>query len=87
LDAAIERAKGSGRRRKIDGVQEAQLIALVCGAPPEGSRVWTLRLIADQYVEQGYIDAVSHETIRQLLKKRNQTLAEKGMVHSSEGEC
>jgi len=71
LDAALERAKGSGKRRKTDGAQEAHLIALVCGEPPEGHKQWTLRLLADKFVELGYIDSISHETVRQLLKKRN----------------
>jgi len=75
LEVAINRAKGSGKRRKADGVQEAHLVAMVCGAPPEGRNRWTLRLLADQFVELGHIDAISHETVRQLLKKRNQTLA------------
>lgn len=71
IDAAIERAKGSGRQRKTDGVQEAYLIALVCGAPPEGYKQWTLRLLADQFIELGHIDSISHETVRRLLKKTN----------------
>ncbi len=71
FDAALERAKGSGKQRKTDGAQEAHLVALVCGSPPEGYRQWTLRLLTDQFVELGYIDSISHETVRQLLKKRN----------------
>ena len=71
LEAAINRAKGSGSQRKTDGAQEAHLIALVCGAPPEGRNRWTLRLLADRFVELGHIDSISHETVRQLLKKRD----------------
>jgi hypothetical protein len=55
------------RSRRLDGIQEAYLIALACGAPPEGSVRWTLRLLADQLVELGYVETVSHETIRQVL--------------------
>lgn len=76
LDAAIHRMKGSGKERKTDGVQEAHLIALACGSPPEGRSRWTLRLLADQFVELGHINSISHETVRQLLKKRTETLAE-----------
>lgn len=76
FDAAIDRAKGSGKQRKTDGAQEAHLVALVCGDPPEGRSRWTLRLLADQFIELGHIDSISHETVRQLLKKRNKTLAE-----------
>lgn len=74
FDAALERTKGSGKQRKTDGVQEAHLVALVCGSPPEGYRQWTLRLLADQFVELGYIDSISHETVRQLLKKTKLSL-------------
>jgi transposase len=55
--------------RALDGSQEAHLIALACGAPPEGKRRWTLRLLAERVVELGYADAVSHETVRRALKK------------------
>jgi transposase len=75
LAAAVKRAKGSGKRRKTDGAQEAHLIALVCGEAPDGHGRWTLRLLADRFVELGHIDSISYETVRQLLKKRNQTLA------------
>jgi transposase len=74
FDAALERTKGSGKRRKTDGAQEAHLVALVCGSPPEGYRKWTLRLLTDQFVELGYIDSISYETVRQLLKKTKLSL-------------
>jgi hypothetical protein len=53
----------------LDGEQEAHLIALACGSPPAGRRRWTLRLLADEMVELGHIDTISHETIRRMLKK------------------
>src|SRR5512134_129919 len=55
--------------RKLDGEQEAHLIALACSAPPEDKGRWTLRLLAEQMVELQYVDALSHETVRQTLKK------------------
>jgi transposase len=55
------------RRRRLDGTQEAYLIALACSAPPEGSVRWTLRLLANTLVELGYVETVSHETVRQVL--------------------
>lgn len=55
----------------LDGAAEAHLIALVCGAPPAGRQRWTLHLLKDQLIEQGYTDTVSHETVRQRLKKMN----------------
>ncbi len=56
--------------RKLDGEQEAKLIALAsCSAPPESKGRWTLRLLAEQMVERRHADALSHETVRQALKK------------------
>lgn len=55
--------------RKLDGNQEAHLIAMSCSSPPEGYGRWSLRLLADQMVELGYVDSVSHETVRRVLQK------------------
>ncbi len=55
--------------RKLDGRQEAKLIALACGKPPAGKRGWTLRLLADEMVELDVVNSLSHETVRQTLKK------------------
>jgi hypothetical protein len=57
------------RRKCLDGKQEAQVIALRLGKPPKGYANWSLRLLAEQVVELGLVDAISHETIRQTLKK------------------
>lgn len=56
-------------QRKLDGEQEAHLIALACSQPPEGQARWTLRLLAASMVELGYVDSVSHETVRGTLEK------------------
>lgn len=70
LEAALNRrAPRREYRRKLEGVQEAQLIALACSAPPEGRSHWTLRLLADRLVELAVLDAVSYETVRRTLKK------------------
>lgn len=55
--------------RKLDGRQEARLIALACSKPPAGTKRWTLRLLADEAVELEITDSLSHETVRQTLKK------------------
>jgi hypothetical protein len=55
--------------RKLDGAQEARLIALACAAPPAGRARWTLRLLAQHMVDLAYVDTVSYETVRQTLKK------------------
>jgi transposase len=58
-------------QRKLDGSQEARLIALACGEPPQGHARWTLRLLADRMVQLGYVDSLSHETVRGTLEKTN----------------
>ena len=57
--------------RKADGEFEARLVALSCTTPPSGHAQWSLRLLADQAVELGYIESVSYETVRRVLKKTN----------------
>src|SRR5438477_5510560 len=70
LDAALYRQKPTGRQyRKLDGAQEARLVALACSAPPSGRMGWTLQLLADKLVELKVIDTISHECVRQTLKK------------------
>src|SRR4030095_4280062 len=61
----------NAHRRKITGDEEAHLIALFCSQAPEGHERWTLRMLAEKMVELDIVDAVSHETIRQTLKKTN----------------
>lgn len=56
--------------QKLDGVQEAQVIATRCGSPPEGFGKWSLRLLANQVVVLEIVESISHETIRQTLKKK-----------------
>ena len=60
-----------GQRRKLDGKQEAHLVAVACSAPPEGHTRWTLRLLAGQAVKLELTDSISRETVRQVLKKTN----------------
>jgi transposase len=55
--------------RKLDGVQEAHLVTLACSPAPHGHGRWTLRLLADKLVELEIVDGISHETVRQTLKK------------------
>jgi len=70
LDVALHGRKGSRvYAKKADGDFEAHLVALSCSNPPEGFARWTLRLLADKVVELDYIDSISHETVRRVLKK------------------
>jgi Homeodomain-like domain len=70
LQAALHRKRPAGRQyRKLDGAQEARLIALACSPPPEGRQRWTLRLLADRLVELQVVDGISPECVRSTLQK------------------
>jgi hypothetical protein len=72
MEAILTRKKGNRvYEKKIDGDFEAYLIALSCSEPPEGYARWSLRLLADKSVGLGYIDNISYESVRQVLKKTN----------------
>ena len=76
LAAALHRkAPDREYHRKLDGAQEAHLIAIACSTPPEGHQRWTLRLLAKRVVALDLVDTVSHETVRQVLK---QTISSRG---------
>lgn len=68
---------------KVDGDKEAKLIALSCGEAPAGYARWSLRLLADKMVELEYVESISHETVRTVLKKRIKTVEEKRMGNSA----
>ena len=71
LDAALDHKPQCrpSRQRILDGANEAQLVALCCGEVPAGQARWTLRMLADRLVELEIVEAISHETVRQTLKK------------------
>jgi hypothetical protein len=72
LEAALDKhAAPRPYLRKVDGDVEAHLIALSCGKPPRGHTRWSLRLLADKMVELHYVDSISYETVRTVLKKTN----------------
>lgn len=75
LNSAIFR-KNTGKRiyRKLDGKAEATLIATACSEAPEGRSRWTLRLLADRLIALEVVDSVSHECVRETLKKTNLSL-------------
>jgi hypothetical protein len=75
LDAALGVAPTSRiYEKKVDGDIEARLISIACSNPPEGFGRWSLRLLADRMVELNYVDEISHETVRKVLKKTNLSL-------------
>ena len=72
LEATLNRrAPNRVYARKLDGEQEAQLIALACGVPPAGHVDWNLRLLANQLVELEIVESISHQTVGRVLKKTN----------------
>jgi len=72
LEAALRpRPSRQLHPRKLDGVQEARLVTLACSPAPKGRGRWSLRLLADKLVELEIVDDISHETVRQTLKKTN----------------
>lgn len=84
IEAALDKKKGNRIYvKKADGDFEAHLVAISCSETPEGFARWSLRMLADKVVELGYIDSISYETIRGILKKRNQALATKSMGNST----
>ena len=70
IEATLIRQKGSRiYKKKADGDFEAHLVALSCSEPPKGFARWSLRMLADKVVELQYIDSISHEAVRGILKK------------------
>lgn len=70
LEATVQRQRPTGRQyRKLDGVQEAQLIALACSEPPEGQARWTMKLLAGRLVELEVVEAIDPATVWRTLKK------------------
>ena len=84
LAVALDKRKADRQRmKKADGDCEAHLLALSCSTPPQGRVRWSLRLLADKMVELEYMDSISHETVRRVLKKRIKTMEEGAMGHSA----
>lgn len=72
LASTVHRKEQEKRKeRLLDGAGEAHLIALVCSAPPDGHQRWSLHLLKDTLIEQQIVDTISHEAVRQTLKKMN----------------
>lgn len=69
--AALEEKPRPGQPIRIHGKARAQITVLACSDPPAGHERWTFRLLADRAVELGYVDSISHESVREVLKKTN----------------
>jgi len=72
--AALDEKPRPGKPKTFKGKVQATVIALACTEPPEGRARWTLRLLADKMVELEFVDSISHNTIRDILKKTNFSL-------------
>src|SRR5688572_29879994 len=81
MERALYDRPRPGKARKLNGKQEAVLVALACSNPPEGRERWTMQLLAGRLVELKVVDSISDETVRLTLKKRHQAVAEKAVVH------
>lgn len=71
FERTLDRKKSptAGAKKLLDGNQEAKIIAMRLGSPPEGYGKWTLRLLARKVIELEVVETISHETVRQMLKK------------------
>ena len=69
VDWALHERPRPGGARKLDGKQEAFLVATACSTPPDGRQRWTLQLLADRLVEVKLVDAISDETVRRTFQK------------------
>lgn len=71
VEAALSDRPRPGGQKRLDGKQEAILVALACSQAPAGRECWTMQLLADRIIELGVVDQVSDETVRRTLKKRS----------------
>jgi transposase len=85
VDGGIEHALNdrsrSGAPRRLSGRDEAMLVALACSEPPEGRTTWTMQFLADRLVSIEVAERISDETVRRVLKKRAEAVAEGAVVH------
>lgn len=81
LSLLERKTQDRSKHRKLDGIGEAKLVQLACSSPPAGRSRWSLRLLADELVALEVVDAIGHECVRQVLKKRDQAVASEDVVH------
>ena len=74
LERAIGEGARSGQPPKFKGEAAAKITAIACSAPPEGQARWSLRLLADRVVELKIVESISHQSVRNILKKMNLSL-------------
>ncbi len=74
LEFAIEESARSGQPPKFNGKSMAKITAIACSKPPEGHARWSLRLLADHIIELDIVEAISHQSVKNILKKTNSSL-------------
>lgn len=77
LEGALKERPRPGAQSKLNGKQEAFLVALACSDPPEGREHWAIQLLADRLVELGVVESISDETVRRVLKKTTSSLGKR----------
>ena len=82
MEAALERKAQENHRRKVTDDVEARICSIVCSEPPEGVSRWTMQVIADELIRLEVVNYITDITVCEVMKKRNQTVVCKGMVHS-----
>lgn len=81
MEKAIHDDDRPGQPRKYGEKETAEIIALACSSPPGGRKRWTVRLIADEMKKKKGLEGINRESVRLILKKRNQTMEKKDVVH------
>ena len=81
MEAALGRKIQQNRRHKVTGEVEARICAIACSEPPEGASHRTMKAIADELIRLEVVDYITDSTVCEVIKKRNQAVACKGMVH------
>jgi len=85
MEATLGRKTQENRSRKVTGEVEAQICTIACSAPPEGRSRWTMQMISDELIRLEVVDYITDSTICKVMKKRDQAVAGKGMVHPTGG--
>jgi transposase len=78
LDSALQERPRSGTPKRIAGAARAKITALACCSAPEGHARWTLRLLADRAVALGFVETISHNAVKEILKKTDSSRTSKG---------
>ena len=85
MEAALGRKKQRNRHRKVTGDVEAKICTTACSDPSEGRSSWTMQAVADELIRLEAVDYITDSTVCDVMKKRDQAMARKRMVHPKSG--